>query len=463
MWRIFDFLRTDDLPRMARPNYVRELRYFMLWMLVVGTIEGNIAAIVVKKTFGASDWLTTVVWQAPIFMMTLNVLWGAVIRGRRRLPLLCLLTGCAVALVCSVAFAAPEWRPWGGWVFALQIGLTHLFVTGLVTLQASTWQLNYPPSHRGRIIGRLQTIRFLFVPLSSAAVATLFDWNPHCFRFVYPSVALLGLLSLLPLRRFRVRGQRREQRDFHARLSTAGDPAAGTVRRLWIGLIEAGRILREDRRFRRYMLAQFTLGAANFFTDPVLITVLTGQLLLGYFTSNLIMQMIPGVVVWLSIRFWAQYFDRVGVLRYRVVNSAVWTAAYVCVAISMLIIGTTGDTLLWLAIPILVVARLLKGSAHGGGTIAWSIGHLHFARRHQVDLYMSIHVALTGLRALIMPHLGLLANQLVGNGSFAIAVAISFTALLLFRRLAREDPDRARAGEPEARERDATAVGADVT
>jgi len=463
MQRVFDFLRTDDIPPMARSNYVRELSYFTLWMAVGGAIEGNLAAIVVKKTFGASNLLTSIVWAAPIFMMALNLFWGVVIRGRRRRPLLFLLTGCAALLIGSIALTSPEWRPWGGWLFALQIGVTHLFVTGLVTLQASIWQVNYPNSHRGRIIGRLQTVRFLVVPLSGAVIATLFDWNPNHYRFVYPGVALVGLLALLPLRRFRIRGERRELRDLRAHLARADNNINRGHTRFWTGLKEAGAIVREDAGFRRYMLAQFTIGSANFFTDPVLLAVLTGQLLFGYFASNLLMQVLPGLCSWLAIRFWAPYFDRVGVLRFRVANCQVWMAAYVCVAVSTLIIGSAGGTLLWTAIPILVVARVLKGAAHGGGTIAWSIGHLHFAREHQVDLYMAIHVALTGLRALIMPLLGSFANHALGNASFAIAIAISFTAFLLFRRLAREDPEAARPGEAEAREREAAAAGANVT
>jgi hypothetical protein len=464
MRRILDFLRTDDLPRMTRPNFVRERSYFALWMAVVGAVEGNLAAIVAKKTFGASDLLTSIVWAAPIVMMSLNVFWGVVIRGRRRLPLLYLLTSCGAVLIASVTFTSPDWHPWGGWMFALQIAATHVFVTALVTLQASIWQMNYPASHRGRIVGRLQTIRFLAVPLSGAIIATLFDWNPDYYRFIYPAVGLVGLLSLLPMRRYRVRGERRERRELFDRLASENASETQTSRgALWNGLREAGAILRDDPRFRRYMIAQFTLGAANFFTDPVLVTVLTGQLMLGYLTSNLIMQVIPGVMVWLSIRFWSGYFDRVGVLRFRVMNSGFWIAAYTCVAVSMLIIGFTDRQLLWIAIPILICGRMIKGASHGGGTIAWSIGHLHFARPHQIDLYMSIHVALTGLRALVMPLLGSIANHLVGNGSFAIAVAISIAAFVLFRRLARNDPDADSPEEADARRRGPTATDANVT
>lgn len=451
MHRLFDFLRSDDIPPVARRAFVLERVNYIAWALVLGAIEGNLAGIVVTKTFHASRILANVVWAAPIFMMTINIVWGVVIRGRPRVRLLAWLTACAALLVCSIGFASPEWQPWGGWIFAGQIALTHLFVTGIVTLRSSIWKVNYPDTHRGRIIGRLQTIRFLFVPVSGAAVAAIFDTNPQYYHVVYPGAALVALLSLVPLRRFRIRRERREIREYRLHLSHSAS-ASETHTGLWTGMKEAGAILRRHQAFRRYMVAQFTLGSANFFTDPVLLVIVTGQLGLDYLPATLIMAIIPGLCSFLAIRFWGPYFDRVGVLRFRVVNCGVWVAAYTCVAVSMLIIGTNPRPLLWVAIPILVLARVLKGIAHGGGLIAWSIGHLYFARKNQVDLYMSIHVGFTGVRALSMPFIGLLANHLLGNASFGIAILIAFTALLLYRRLARADapPDDSATGRREA-------------
>ena len=451
MQRVFEFLRTTDVPTMSRPNFVRERAHYMLWALVLGAVEGNLAGIVAKKTFAASDTLMSIVWAAPIVMMSLNVFWGVIIRGRRRKRLYITLTCCAAALIGTIAFASPTWHPWGGWVFALQIALTNLFVSGLITLRSSMWQVNYPDTHRGRIIGRLQTIRFLFVPLSGAAIAALFDHDPEHYRWIYPAAAVLGLVSLLPLRHFRVRGETREIIEYRAHLRETAPAERPRGPRLLTGVVEAFGIMRHDHAFRRYMAAQFTLGAANFFTDPVLLAVVTGTLALDYFSSNLIMAVIPGVCSWLAIGFWSPYFDRVGVLRFRVANCMMWVAAYCAVALSMLIVGLTGSSLLWLAIPILILGRVLKGTAHGGGLIAWSIGHLHFARQHQVDLYMSIHVALTGIRALVMPQLGLLANRMLGNGSFAIAILIAAAALWQFRGLARRE-QAGREAETEANE-----------
>ena len=462
MQRVFDFLQSSDIPPVARSMFVLERTHYIIWALVLGAIEGNLAGIVAAKTFHASSLLASVVWAAPIFMMSINVIWGTIIRGRRRVALLVTLTICAALLVFSIGFTPPNLQPWGGWIFATQIGLTHFFVTGLVTLRSSIWQGNYPESHRGRIIGRLQTIRFLFVPLSGVAVAVLFDADPQYYRFVYPAAAVVALISLLPLRRFRIRGQRREIREYRAHLaSTSQDAASHTS--IWTGIKEAASILRNHHEYRRYMMAQFSLGSANFFTDPVVLVVVTAKLGFDYLPSTLIMAGIPGVCSWLAIRFWAPYFDRVGVLRFRVANCLVWISSYVCVAISMVIIGYSEGTGLWIAIPILILGRVLKGVGHGGGIIAWSIGHLHYARKNQIDLYMSIHVALTGLRALTMPFLGLLANHWLGNGSFAIAILIATVAFLLFRKLARDDNRPGKPAETEARQHDTTNTNANVT
>ncbi len=426
---VLDFLRSDDLPPHARVNFVRERLHYLLWSLVVGAVEGNLAGIVVTKTFGASQTLTTIVWSAPIVMMMLNVFWGVVIRGRRRLRLYMAVVLAACGLILSMAFASPEWHPWGGWLFAFQVAAAHFFVTGLVTLRSSMWKVNYPHRQRGQIVGRLQQIRFLFVPVSGIVVARIFDLDPQYYRYVYPAAAALGLISLLPLRRFDVREQDLlETNDLAPR------------RGLLAGLREAAGILAHDAAFRRYMIAQFTLGSANFFTDPVLLDVLARRLELGYLSANLLMAVIPGLCSWMAIRLWSPYFDRVGVLRFRVVNCVVWIAAYAFVTAAMVLVGAAPSGLLWLAIGILVIGRVLKGVAHGGGVIAWSIGHLHFADSSQMDLYMSIHVALTGLRALAMPFMGLLANRALGNASFAVAIGLSLAALLMFRKLARVRP-----------------------
>lgn len=435
---------TRGIPPLARHSYAVEFRHLLLWSIVAGAIEGNIAGIVAYKTFHASPLLTSIVWAVPVFMNTLNLFWSVVIRGRPRVRMMLLLAAAVTACVLSLA-VIPSQPAWAGWLFAAQMALTHFFFSGLTTLRSSIWNANYPASHRGRVVGRLQTLRLLMVMLSGGLIAWLFDAEPGLYRWVYPAVAAVGLVSLIPARRLRVRGEPRALRERNGR------GAGGRIRdEIRAGLREAAEILRTDRRFARYMNAQFLLGAASFSTDSLLVRTIPEKLGVGYYTSSLLMLQLPLIVMLLSIRFWAPLFDRVGAVHFRVRNSAAWLAVYVLTTAAMLLVAYGDASWRWAAVTLLVLGRVAQGFSQAGGAIAWSIGHLHFASDHRADLYMGIHVALTGVRGMLMPVLSVWLNALVGNVSFAISILLAGAALILFRRLAADEPPQAVAAESHA-------------
>jgi len=449
MRRILDFLRLDDLPPLTRPNYLAELRQIPLWGVVLGTVEASLVSVVASKTFGASPLLTTIVWAIPVVMNLLNLVWGALLRGRRRKPAFLLLVACGSVAVGSVGLTSADWRPWGGWLFAAQIALVHFFVSGLVTLRTTMWQVNYPVTHRGRIAGRLQTLQLLLAAIASLLLSLLYDRDPLAYRFVYPLVGLIGLASLLPIRRLHMRGEQRELRRFEMYLRQVNHGRSQRGLGIWSALREAVGILRSDKLFARYMLAQFLLGSSNFFTDPFLVNVLSKDLAFDYFTCQALMFLIPTAVLLLSIRFWAAFFDRVGVLGFRMHNSAVWVISYAAAAVALLLLAIGGRAWLLVALPVLIVGRVFNGLGSAGGKIAWNLGHLYFAREHQTELYMGIHVGLTGVRGLIMPLLGLLAGRAFGYGALLIAVGLGLVAHALFRRML-AGSERPAAGQPGA-------------
>ncbi len=430
-------LNTQDIPRLALPNYFVELRHASLWGCVVGAVEGSMASVVISKTFGGSALLTTITWALPILVNVFNVGWSTVIRGRPRKPLYFMMVACSVAVIGSIGLTSADWKPWGGWIFAGQIGLTHLFLSGLITLRTTVWRGNYPATHRARIAGRLQTVQFLIAICTSALLALLFNRGPELYRLVYPAIALIGLLALVPLRRLRMRGERTELSRYRAHLAENGRSAPDVG--LWVGLKEAGRILRRDPLYARYMLAQFLLGGANFFTDPILVTILTKQLALDYFSSQALLYVIPSISLMLSIHFWASLFDSNGVLRLRVYNSACWVASYACLAMAAALLTIHAQLMLIPALAVLAVGRVLNGLGRGGGAIAWNLGHLHFAGEHDTEMYMGIHVGLTGLRGLLMPLVGLLAYEYCGWVALVIGLAFAVVAHGMFRRMAMPD------------------------
>jgi len=442
MRRLLDFLRIDDIPLLTRVNYLAELQQMTLWGAVAGAVEGSLASIIASKTFDASRLLTTIIWALPVLMNILNLGWGSILRGRRRKPAFFIVATCGLIAVGSIGLTPAGSQPWNAWIFAAQIGCTHLFLSGLITLRTTMWKVNYPTSHRARIAGRLQTLRLLLTLITASGLSLVFNKQPDAYRLLYPFVAVVGALSLWPLRRLRMRGERSELRQFreHVAQRNGGDdrPRLG----LRAGLREASTILRTDKLFAKYMLSQFLLGAANFFTDPILVNALTKDLRFDYFSAQAILFLIPSAALLGSIRFWAPYFDRIGVLRFRIYNSACWVLSYAGISVAMVILTIGGREALPVVIPILVVGRLFNGLGRGGGAIAWNLGHLHFAGEHQTELYMGIHVGLTGLRGLLMPLLGLGATMLFGYPAILIALGLAATAHIMFRQLAASEQKR---------------------
>jgi MFS family permease len=440
-----DLFRTRRVPLMARRNYLIEMQHVLLWGVFAGMLEGSVSAIVVAKTFHAGPWLITVIMAAPQFANIMGLVWGFLATGRRKLPLFMACGAACIALLASIAFT-PNIRT-GAFVFAGQIVLANLLLTGCVTVRASLWKHNYPMTVRGRITARLQGVRFLLGIVTVSVASRLFDWNPQAYRFAYPIAAVLGAIGLLVLRRTHVRGEELEIKSI-AESAEDGELALDISRQglaamtplaLWRGMWE---VLRSDRPYATYCAAMMLLGISNMMILPVLTIMVTTQLGLSYYHCTNIMDVVPRIFLMGSLMPWAEMFDRGGVVRFRVINAWVWTAATVAGGVAAAVISGWGMDALApfvLAVTFVALSRVAMGLGEGGGAIAWNIGHLHFAAPEKAEVYMGAHVFLTGLRGTFAPFLGTYLYTRSGPVSFIVAFVLSAAGSVIFWFLARAE------------------------
>lgn len=448
-----DLIGARRVPYMARRNYVIEIRHLFPWGLFAGLVEGTVSAVVVSKTFAGSDLLIAIVQATPAFANLASLLWGALLVGRRKLPLLMALAAASVSVALSVV-ATPH-STIGGWIFALQIGLARVFMSGVVTARSSLWKSNYPKTHRGRITAALQVVPTLMSLPVILGSGLLFDFDEIAYRWFYPAIACVGAVALVILRKIRVRGERAalaRRAPGAGEVAAEGDLAAPFSMTALISPRQVlGRMrqaLRQDPRFARYCTAQMCIGAANLMVAPVNTIILTKVLNLTYTASNGLLDIIPRVAMILTLPIWARLFDRVGVLRFRVVNSACWCGSLLFCGVGAFFALSYRQgqaAAMTAAIAAYCVGRAVDGLAQSGGAIAWYIGHLHFAEDDKAELYMGIHVSLTGFRGLLAPLLGALLYTLIDWGVFGVGFCISVLGMAIFARLAREErtgPDR---------------------
>ena len=442
-----DILGVRSLPFFARRNYYYEFLHLAPWGVLAGLIEGNAGAIVVAKTFHGSEFLIATATATPIGTLLFSSVWGMLCVGRPKRQLATIFAGASALCAATIGFT-PQTR-YGGILFVIQMAASQVFLSGVVTVRSSLWKHNYPPHTRGKITARLHALRMLAGTAVLAVSSAMFDLNPAFYRFIYPFGAFCGLAAILILQKIHVRHEASELRGRFVIDDDAGGHALErfTFRHVmspthvWT---EMAGLLRQDKRFTRYLTAQMLLGIGVQMVLPVLVITLT-DVFRRYWITFVIVEVMRRLVVFVSLRRWGRLFDRVPVSRFRVYAGTCASIGIFCGLIATFIathLDWFGPNLgVPLAAGLFAGYSVFNGLQQGGGTLAWNLGHFDFSQRHNAELYMAAHVSLTGLRGVFAPYLGVILLHLFPGYDWAVwlfGLLFTVTSTIAYARLARE-------------------------
>lgn len=446
-----DLLGIRSLPFLTRRNYLHEFQHILLWSIPAGLVEGHFASIVVARTFLGSKLLITIATATIPASYLFSLIWGMLCVGRPKIRLMTMFIAGTVFLLGAIA-AIPNTSSGAIW-FLMQMAAAQILFAGVVTVRSAVWKSNYPKQFRGQIIARLQAIRFVISITTVLIAAIICDVDPMSYRYIFPIAATFGLISLVFIRRIHIRGERNELIRLH-------QPTTDTLDR--VGLAEPftltalmspghviGRmvqVLKKDRRYLRYCIAQSFTGLSNLMTLPIIVVIITQDMDIGYrwgfWISAGLIQAIPQLVRMGSIFRWSKLFDRIGVVHFRVINVLFWTISSIFGLFAALVViysDRIGAIYFPLAVILFVLRGMVNGLALGGGSLAWNIGHLHFAKSDEAEFYMGIHVFLTGIRGLIAPAGGMLLWSLIGWPVWLVALLFSLISLHLYSAMSRDE------------------------
>jgi Major Facilitator Superfamily len=433
----------DRLPPMLRATYARELVSWFFLPIMLGAIEGGTIAIVVKKSFTGVEGIdesqlnfaVTLLTAAPNFANLSSFLWASFARGRAKVPFIAALQIATSVLVGLIAVAPHSLL--GLWLVTILAILGRTCWTGVITLRAAVWRNNYPNASRASIAGRMATVQSIVLAAAGAAVGAAMDWNPASFHYVFPGLAILGIVGNQIYRKVRLRGQRRLAR---AELAGRAGPAAFTLRPVALSLAFVRSLrgmwttLEEDRLYRSFMWWMFIFGFGNLMYQAPLAIILSEEFHVSYTEGILINSIIPLAVMPFAIPMWAKLLDRTHIITFRAIHG--WS----------FVLATAG---LWVAtlthqVVLFYVAAFVLGIGFAGGILAWNLGHQHFAPAHKDGEYMAVHVTLNGIRGVLAPVcswwlLGVFKDFGLGSSwVFAICVAVNVIGAMGFVAMARE-------------------------
>lgn len=406
----------------ARPSplteamFRREIGPWALLGLTLGLVEGATAAVLLKRSFAASDpgavnLAVAFVSGAPALSNVVSFVWANIAHGRARVTLLVALQA-AFAVLVGIVGLAP--RATAGLALSvISILAARIVWAGVLTVRAAVWSANYPRNVLARITGRIVVVSALAMAIASGAAGWVVQAHSLDARWLYGIAAGAGLAAAWLYRRTRVR------REF--RLLAAEHAAARTAP---FSLRLLGEILREDPRYREYMLWMGLHGGGGLMLTAQLVVIFSEHLRLSSGLQIALLAVVPLLAQPLVMPWWARLFDGSHIVKYR--SRQGWAL------VSGVAVMCAGAFAGWL--PLLWLGSFLLGAAYAGANLGWNLGHNDFATLGRAQHYMGVHVTLTGVRGMLAPPLGILLYEWLerlavqGAGRLALLAPLALTA-----------------------------------
>jgi hypothetical protein len=354
---------------MSRASYRWELLGAGFFPLLIPCVEAGVLGVIAQKVFQAPPWIVATISAVPLIANLTSLVWARLIRAKDRVRFVN-----ALQLICVVCVLAAAFLPrsdLGLYLLVALMAVVRCCLTGIITGRSDVWRENYARHVRARVTGKLTTVATL------AASATTFV-----------AAALLATIGVWSYSHIRWR-----RRAAAISSERKADELAHGLRH---GARQMVDVLRNDRDYRRFMVAQFVLGVPNLAAQPVFLIALNERTNLGAGQSIVLTQILPFLIPVIAIPLWARMLDRMHVVRFRTYHA--WTFVF---SNAFMGLGFLVDS-----VALLYLARIILGFANGGAMIAWNIGHHDFAKRDLATIYMGVHVTLTGVRGAIAPFIG---------------------------------------------------------
>ena len=408
MGRLLNFgrwlLGYRGIPYMSRPTFRYEIISTVFLGVGSGLFTPEFCKLFAKKTLEADKWLVAAVLAQLALGFLFGAFLGSYLRRRRRIPYIVGGRLVIAAVMLAIALLPPTRESRIPYV-ALML-LPALLAAVTINAMSSIWHSNYPSEVRGQIFSR-RFIVFMSVGAISIKLAgyALDAWPSWAHRLIYSAGAACMVASALSIAKVRVRGERSMLR------SEKTGPFSP---------LEGFRLLGRDREYRRFMAWQFLSGSMVLLTLPPIILMLDDRLGVNYAEGTTALVLVPVVVCLLAAPFLGRLFDTAGITRFRALGAASWAASR-----AVLFLGIANHS--W---TLVLASFVLVGLGKATGGLAFNIGHTHFARPEETQVYMGIHMTLAGLRELVMPFLGvwLYSMPQIGINVLLIAAAIQFVA-----------------------------------
>ncbi|MCG8579170.1 MAG: MFS transporter [Bacteroidales bacterium] len=289
---------------------------------------------------------------------------------------------------------------------------------------------NYRHELFGKLFGYATTINKVCVLLSTFLVGELLHFNPNSYKVFYPVVGVLGVISVYQLTKI----------DFIQKAETITKPIWHAIGDSFKRILE---ILKNNKAFRHLEIGFMLYGFAWMSTHAVVTIFYKEALDVNYPTVafyNILFNLVAIVLLPLFGKLIGSRDPRrFGILTF---GSLMLFILFTALTEYFPYYFEVWNYKIYY---LFLVALFFNGVFMGSMPILWGIGSSYFCKSHEAADYQSVHLFLTGFRALFAPIIGIKLYEWYGF-SFTYAVGIILLAVAIILMIYSEKKIKVGAG-----------------
>nr|WP_321353762.1 MFS transporter [uncultured Draconibacterium sp.] len=302
--------------------------------------------------------------------------------------------------------------------FFLAIFLLY-FMSRIVAIPSVNQYLkgNYRHENFGRLFSYSVTLQKVAMLLSTFAAGVLLDWNPNSYKVFYPIVGILAIVSIFQLTKIK----------FVQKEEVIDTPLWKSLHQSFIRIFQ---ILKNNRAFRHLEIGFMLYGFAWMSTHAVITIFYERALHLNY-SSVAFYNNAFNIVAIAFLPSFGKIIGKRDPRRFSIITFGSLMLFILFTALTEYYNGYTevfGIKIYYM----LMVAVFFNGLFMGSMPILWGIGSSYFCQPNEAADYQSVHLFLTGLRALMAPVIGIKLYEWAGfSYTYATGVVLLVFAVFL--------------------------------
>ncbi|GAB4280512.1 MAG: hypothetical protein Kow0068_04750 [Marinilabiliales bacterium] len=275
----------------------------------------------------------------------------------------------------------------------------------------------YHHDNFGRLFGYATGIQKVTTFIATLLFGLVMDIDKTSFKYVYPVVGIMGVLSIVMLTRIKYE-HIVEKKEKTAVLTGVKDSVMQMIR-----------ILKNDKPYLFFQFGFLFYGIAFMITDSVVTKFFSDYMDAN--SSAALYKNIALVITIILLPNLGRSFGKTDPRKFGIFTF-MFLAFYILFV--MLTEYFPFHTIIFgLEIYyLLVIAFIFNGLFMSTMHLLWNIGSAYFCKPQDAGIYHSVHLVLTGLRAVIFPTLGIIIYKATGYSfTFAVGIICLITGMII--------------------------------